>query len=88
MKKRDIAAITIIVVAVFAFVASAHLAEEEARTKNPKAAEAGFADYKEMEKAAAFGITNGAEWNAKNAKDRQIAAVAEAAIRGNPQPCN
>ena len=32
-----------------------------------------------MDKAAAVGISNGADWNAKLAKDRQTAAVAEAA---------
>jgi hypothetical protein len=79
MKKRDIAGITIVVIGALAFVAAANLAKQEAQAKNPKAVEAGFPDYKEMEKAAAFGITNGADWNAKLAKDRQAAAAVEAA---------
>jgi hypothetical protein len=79
MKKRDIATIVLIVAAAFAVVAWARQAEEEARTKNPKAVEAGFTDYKEMEKAAALGITNGTEWNTKLVRDRQAALDAESA---------
>src|ERR1700754_1148677 len=52
---------------------------EEAKEKNPKAVAAGFTDYKEMDAAAKFGITNGKEWAAKIAKDREAAQAADLA---------
>ena len=83
MRTKDIIAIAIFFAGVAAFLIAQGVqskqAEEEALIKNPKAIEAGFADYREMEKAAASGITTGAEWNAKLAKDRQAAAFEEAA---------
>lgn len=83
MRTRDIVTIAVLVIGSFAFVAwqnlQSHQAAAEAQAKNPKAIEAGFSDHKEMEKAAAEGITNGADWNAKLTKDHLAAVAAETA---------
>lgn len=83
MKIKDVITISVLFAGTAAFLISqvvqSKQAEEDALTKNPKAIEAGFSDYKEMEKAAAAGITTGTEWNAKLVKDRQAALAIEAA---------